>query len=91
MSSNLPKLQVGETVPFAEHVAGEAIDFLAQFEEESSEIIGSNNFVVSGAHTASHKPLLANDTHLALNVPCIWYLTHLTAPGWNVRSSSATS
>jgi penicillin G amidase len=62
-----------------------ARDFLAQFDEESSEIIGSNNFVVSGAHTASGKPLLANDTHLALGVPCIWYLIHLTAPGWNVE------
>ena len=62
-----------------------AREFLAQFEEESSEIIGSNNFVVSGAHTASGKPLLANDTHLGLGVPCIWYLIHLTAPGWNVE------
>jgi penicillin amidase len=63
---------------FAQH-------FLAQFEEESSEIIGSNNFVVSGAHTKTGKPLLANDTHLALTVPGIWYLIHLTAPGWNVE------
>ena len=62
-----------------------AQNFLAQFEEESSEIIGSNNFVVSGAHTKSGKPLLANDTHLALSVPGIWYLIHVTAPGWNVE------
>jgi penicillin G amidase len=62
-----------------------AQNFLAQFEEESSEIIGSNNFVVSGAHTKTGKPLLANDTHLALTVPGIWYLIHLTAPGWNVE------
>jgi penicillin G amidase len=60
-------------------------DFLAEFEEETSEIIGSNNFVVSGAHTKSGKPLLANDTHLALSVPGIWYLIHVTAPGWNVE------
>jgi penicillin G amidase len=59
--------------------------YLEQFEEESSEIIGSNSFVISGAHTASGKPLLANDTHLFLGVPCIWYLVHLTAPGWNVE------
>ncbi len=59
--------------------------FLAQFEQETSEDIGSNNFVVSGAHTASGKPLLANDTHLGLGVPCIWYLIHLTAPDWNVE------
>jgi penicillin amidase len=78
-------LHHAETAPFASRARDEAIDFLAQFEEESSEIIGSNNFVVSGTHTASHKPLLANDTHLALSVPCIWYLVHLTAPGWNVQ------
>jgi len=79
------ELNQGGAAPFTSEARGEAINFLAQFEEESSEIIGSNNFVVSGAHTASHKPLLANDTHLALSVPCIWYLIHLTAPGWNVE------
>jgi len=46
--------------------------------------LGSNNWVVSGAHTATGKPLLANDTHLELSVPPIWYEAHLTAPGWNV-------
>ncbi|MGC1201821.1 MAG: penicillin acylase family protein [Candidatus Acidiferrales bacterium] len=61
-----------------------AQDVLAQFEEESKEIIGSNNFVVNGDHTATHLPLLANDTHLALGVPALWYIVHLTAPGWNV-------
>ncbi|OLE84967.1 MAG: hypothetical protein AUG07_05435 [Acidobacteria bacterium 13_1_20CM_2_60_10] len=40
---------------------------------------------MNGAHTADGKPLLANDTHLELNVPPIWYETHLTAPGWNVK------
>lgn len=47
--------------------------------------LGSNNWVVSGAHTATGKPLLANDTHLELTVPPIWYEAHLTAPGWNVK------
>jgi len=47
--------------------------------------LGSNNWVVSGAHTATGKPLLANDTHLELTVPPIWYEVHLTAPGWNVK------
>ncbi|MGB0037125.1 MAG: penicillin acylase family protein [Candidatus Acidiferrales bacterium] len=71
--------------PFPPRAWDSASAFLAQFEEESSGIIGSNNFVVSGAHTASGKPLLANDTHLGLAVPCIWYIVHLTAPGWNVE------
>src|SRR4029077_16630295 len=74
----------GKAPPFATQEWEAARAFLEQFEEESSEIIGSNSFVVGGSHTASGKPLLANDTHLGLGVPCIWYLIHLTAPGWNV-------
>ena len=71
--------------PFALIVWGAARDFLAQFDEQTRQIIGSNNFVVSGAHTASGKPLLANDTHLQLSVPALWYVIHLTAPGLNVQ------
>jgi penicillin amidase len=37
----------------------------------------SNNWVVSGARTRSGKPLLANDPHLHLEAPAIWYLAHL--------------
>ena len=75
----------GDGPPFAAVAWDAARNFLAQFEEESSEIIGSNNFVVSGAHTASGKPLLANDTHLQLSTPALWYIVHLTAPGLNVE------
>jgi len=45
---------------------------------------GSNNWVVAGRHTATGKPLLANDPHLGLTAPSIWYLAHLKAPGLNV-------
>lgn len=38
---------------------------------------GSNNWVVSGDKTASGKPLLANDPHLGLTTPSIWYLARL--------------
>jgi len=62
----------------------EAREFLSMFESQTPEIIGSNNFVVNGSHTASGKPILANDTHLAFSMPGIWYIIHLTAPGWNV-------
>ena len=44
----------------------------------------SNSWVVSGARTASGKPLLANDPHLGLSAPNIWYLAHLHAPGLDV-------
>jgi len=42
---------------------------------------GSNNWVVAGSHTASGKPLLANDPHLSLSAPAIWYFARLQAPG----------
>jgi len=45
---------------------------------------GSNNWVISGKHTASGKPLLANDMHLGLMVPNIWYMAALEAPGLHV-------
>ena len=35
--------------------------------------IGSNSWVVSGDHTVSGKPLLANDPHLDASIPGIWY------------------
>jgi penicillin amidase len=46
--------------------------------------LGSNNWVVSGAHTQSGKPLLANDPHLDHSVPSVWYMVHLKTPGLNV-------
>ena len=45
---------------------------------------GSNNWVVSGARTVTGKPLLANDPHLALSAPSIWYMAHLSTPDMNV-------
>lgn len=46
-------------------------------------IPGSNSWVISGAHTVSGKPLLSNDMHLGLNVPNIWYMADLSAPGFH--------
>ena len=45
--------------------------------------IGSNNWAVSGARSASGYPLLANDPHLSLNLPSLWYQMQLVAPGHN--------
>ena len=46
--------------------------------------VGSNSWVVSGALTATGKPLLANDPHLAPSLPGIWYQM-----GLHCRSLSA--
>lgn len=42
---------------------------------------GSNNWAVSGAHSASGKPLVSNDMHLGLRVPDIWYEAALHLSG----------
>ena len=49
---------------------------------------GSNNWAVSGAKTATGAPLLANDPHLQLTLPSIWYVIQLHAPGVNVMGAS---
>ncbi|MEA9603770.1 penicillin acylase family protein [Polynucleobacter sp. JS-JIR-II-c23] len=46
--------------------------------------IGSNNWALSGKLSTSGKPLLANDPHLGLSAPAVWYFAHLEAPGLNV-------
>jgi len=46
--------------------------------------LGSNNWVVAGAKSATGKPLLANDPHLGLTAPPVWYFAHLSAPGIEV-------
>ena len=66
-------------------LAQSVVDFLAESRKDIRQGLGSNNWVVSGAHTATGKPLLANDTHLELMIPSIWYEVHLTAPEWNVK------
>ena len=68
------------TTALAESIQG----FLDESKNEIRQGLGSNNWVVSGAHTVTGKPLLANDTHLELTIPSIWYEIHLTGPGWNV-------
>ncbi|MCF6139004.1 penicillin acylase family protein [Pseudalkalibacillus berkeleyi] len=45
---------------------------------------GSNNWVVSGQKTESGLPILANDPHLGLGTPSIWYETHLKTDRLNV-------
>lgn len=50
--------------------------------------IGSNNWVVAGSRSANGYPILANDPHLNLTFPSIWYQIQLAAPGVNVNGVS---
>ncbi len=48
----------------------------------------SNNWVVDGQWTADGEPLLANDPHLGLTMPSVWYLAHLKFGGRNAMGGT---
>ncbi len=53
-------------------------NFVRALESDTERrVIGSNNWVVSGAHSVSGKPLLSNDMHLGHQMPNLWYEAHL--------------
>lgn len=62
-------------------VDGEALQNVLNQERQ---IIGSNNWIVSGRYSQSGYPLLANDPHRSISAPSLRYMVHLNAPGWNV-------
>jgi penicillin amidase len=49
---------------------------------------GSNNWAVSGKKTLSGYPILANDPHLGLNLPSLWYEMQISTPNFNVYGVS---
>ncbi|MFF7182793.1 penicillin acylase family protein [Streptomyces sp. NPDC008121] len=63
----------------------ESLDAIPALLGPNGNGIGSNSWVVSGRYTTSGKPLLANDPHLAPQMPSLWYQM-----GLHCRSVSAT-
>ncbi len=67
-----------------------ALNRLALINQQAAQLsglppfIGSNAWAISGAHTASGKPLLAGDPHITFSTPAVWYEAHLTAPGFEL-------
>jgi penicillin G amidase len=54
----------------------------------ADEGVGSNSWVVSGERTETGKPILANDMHLHMSIPAIWYENHLASPDFEVSGVS---
>ena len=50
--------------------------------------VGSNAWVVSGKLTKSGKPILANDPHLGLQIPSLWYVVNQKGDKLNVQGMS---
>jgi len=59
------------------------LDWVSGFETEPW--IGSNSWGVHGDHTDSGRAMVANDPHLTLMVPPVWYELHLTGPEFDTR------
>ncbi len=49
---------------------------------------GSNNWLVDGGRSETGFPLVANDPHLKLQSPALWYLARLEAPGIKVAGGT---
>ncbi len=64
-------------------VRPELIDWLSRFESPAG--VGSNSWVVSGEHTDDGRPIVANDPHLVLTAPPIWYEMNLHTDAFAVR------
>ena len=69
---------------------GLELDRLFRFTENAATAKreASNEWVVSGAHSVSGKPLLANDPHLGLSFPGPWYLARMVWPGFDIRGAT---
>ncbi|WP_435349626.1 penicillin acylase family protein [Haloarchaeobius sp. HRN-SO-5] len=88
MDHETPIVRGGESSTSSPDVGGPAPDprmvsWLGEF--ETGPGIGSNSWVVSGEHTASGDPIVANDPHLNLTVPPVWYEQHVVADALDVR------
>lgn len=64
------------------------VEFLFPLRSGTEPQPGSNAWVISGARSATGKPILANDPHLEWAMPEAWHLVHLQAPGLNVSGAS---
>jgi len=69
------------------HAAGESID------DEIGALTGigqgaSNEWVIAGSRTETGKPILANDPHLDLSAPILWYLARVVTPEGSVKGAT---
>jgi penicillin amidase len=87
----LSKRQVEEFLPpYPGDPPNPLPDYISMFRSSRSAAIeapdttASDNWVVAGFRSVTGAPLLANDPHLPLTIPSIWYLAHLSWPGHDV-------
>ena len=71
-------------VPITETPENEfVLDSIAETIAKPHPDNGSNNWAISGSKSYSGNPILANDPHLGLNLPSIWFVMQLSTPNHN--------
>lgn len=48
----------------------------------------SNEWVIAGSRTETGKPILANDPHLGLEAPILWYLARIVTPDFTIKGAT---
>ncbi len=93
---DLRKLQMPvDTANHSDAVRHDSLLASMSLTPEEQAGLGSNNWAVDAAHTAAGSALVANDMHLAINVPNIWYRASLVFPdgrttGRNIHVTGVT-
>lgn len=83
--------------PGTESIAPSAMELERLYEEAKPYLAfgtvgaASNNWVVAGSRTASGRPILANDPHLKLTLPSVWYEAHMVTPDLDVYGATLPS
>ena len=73
VNAEIPEIPVSET----------PMDIIAETITKPHPDNGSNNWAVSGSKSTTGNPILANDPHLGLNLPSIWFVMQLSTPEHN--------
>jgi penicillin G amidase len=76
--------QIFRRPDFAQNEATKLFPATTSFFDDPPMVLGSNDWVVSGAHTVTGKPLLSNDMHLGHQMPNLWFAAHLRCGDFDV-------
>jgi penicillin amidase len=90
ISGRVPDVLVESRASSPGKTGGTPVAPLADLEEADLFRPGSNNWVVSGQHTVSGKPLLSNDMHLDHQMPNLWFEAHLKMTTGNFDVAGVT-
>ncbi len=77
LAARLPAPAAAALAPLLEDVAAQVALVDAALGRPDGVDLGSNSWVLAGSRTASGAPLLANDPHLSIQMPSIWYAVGL--------------